>query len=241
MARTPDSTFRHGRFLVDSGGLNSTLRPKYDYILQEMAKADGVSVHSADLRTGPDDKWLTVYPQCFEFAFQFKQKYFNTLVALMQADGIPLSKQLRFVGSRCNAVEHKHFADADIEWVMDEAGVVVPRAVEGPMDDDEWVDVEEELRTGHEPEDDGSMDARVASLGQDQKLAYLKLVRETCEKKRIACNIGEAYGNVYPVLGSITILTEPNSRDASDYSSPSNLAGGATPSAFALQVPEGLR
>lgn len=43
----------------------------------------------------------------------------------MQADGIPLSRQLRFLGTQCNRVQHKQFADADIVWMSKDTGAAV--------------------------------------------------------------------------------------------------------------------
>jgi len=69
MARTQDPVFHHGKLLVDSSGLDPTMRPKYDYILQEMAKADGISLLHKNLRDGTHDRLLIAEPQCFDFAF----------------------------------------------------------------------------------------------------------------------------------------------------------------------------
>jgi hypothetical protein len=193
MARTQDPVFHHGKFLVDSSGLDPTMRPKYDYILQEMAKADGISLLHKNLRDGTHDSLLIVEPQCFDFAFQLTMKYFNTLTALMSADGIPLDKLPIFLGKKCKLVQHKQFSDADIEWVVNETGDVVPRAAQRTGFDDQWVDVGEELQSIHETMDQVSCQTGAASLDENQKLAYLRLAREICEKKRIKCNIGELF------------------------------------------------
>lgn len=216
MAQAPDPLFYHGKFLVDSTGLDATLRPKYDYILEEMAKADGINLVHADLRTGPDDKWLVVDPHCFDSAFQFKMKYFHTLTALMQNDGIPLSTQLGFPGKQCKLVRHKQFIDPDIEWILSESGAVVPRAAGGAgNNEDAWVDVAEELEKTAGVEHQALLRTRVASLDKDQKNTYMDLVRKICEKKRIPCNIGEAPGTAKSLLPGDVVLTKFDSRETS--------------------------
>jgi hypothetical protein len=196
MERTQDPVFHHGKFLVDSSGLDPTIRPKYDYILQEMAKADGISLFHRNLRDGTHDSALIVSPQCFDFAFQLTRKYFRTLIALMQADGIPFNKLARFLGEHCKSAGHKQFSDADIEWAANETGDVVPRAAQRAGSGDEWVDVGEELQSMHETMDQVSCQTGAASLDENQKLAYLRSVREICEKGRIECNIGEVFGRI---------------------------------------------
>jgi hypothetical protein len=196
MGQTQDPVFHHGKFLVDSSGLDPTMRPKYDYILQEMTKADGISLFHRNLRDGTHDRLLIIDSQCFDFGSQLTRKYFLTLIALMHADGIPSNKLLKFPGKQCRLVQHKQFSDADIEWVTNEAGDVVPRAAQSTGFSDEWVDVGEELQWMHETMDQASCQAGVASLDENQKLAYLHFAREICEKKRIECNIGEAFGRI---------------------------------------------
>lgn len=78
MPHTPAPIFRHGKLLVDSSGFDASLRPKYDFVLQEIAKADAVSLLHANLRTGIEDRWLVLEPHCFEFDFQFTMKNFRT-------------------------------------------------------------------------------------------------------------------------------------------------------------------
>ena len=196
MADTQDPLFHHGKFLVDSSALDPTMRPKYDYILQEMAKADGISLLHKNLRDGTHDRLLIAEPQCFDFASQLTRKYFNTLTALMRADGIPHNKLPMFLGKKCELAQHKQFSDADIEWVANETGDVVPRAAQRTELDDQWVDVGKELQSMHETMDQVSCQTRAASLDENQKLAYLRLAREICEKKRIECNIGEPFRKI---------------------------------------------
>jgi hypothetical protein len=69
MAKTVDPVFHHGKLLVNSSGLDASIRPGYDYVLQEMAKADGISLLHADLRTGPEDELLIVDLHCLDFDF----------------------------------------------------------------------------------------------------------------------------------------------------------------------------
>jgi hypothetical protein len=193
MAQTQDPVFHHCKFLVDSSGVDPTMRLKYDYILQEMAKADGISLSHRNLRDGTHDRLLIAELQCFELAFQLKMKYFRTLTALMCADGIPLDKLPIFLGKECKLTQHKQFSDADIEWVANETGDVAPRAAQRPGSDDQWVDVGEELQSMLETMDQASSQNGATSLDENQKLAYLRLTREICEKKRIECNIGEPF------------------------------------------------
>jgi hypothetical protein len=111
-----------------------------------MAKADGIILLHAEFRTSPEDKLLIVDTHCFDFDFQFAMKYFRTLAALMQADGIPLSRQLRLQGMQCNMIQHNQFADTNIEWVSNQSVAEVPKAaMEAEEDDGQWVDVMEEL------------------------------------------------------------------------------------------------
>jgi hypothetical protein len=77
MERTQDPIFHHGKFLIDSSGLDPTMRPKYDYILQEMAKADGISLFHKDLRDGTHDRLLVAEPQCFDFASPAYEEVFQ--------------------------------------------------------------------------------------------------------------------------------------------------------------------
>jgi hypothetical protein len=193
MARTQDPVFHHGKFFVDSSGLDPAMRPKYDYILQEMAKADGIGLFHKNLRDGTHDRLLIVEPQCFDFAFRLTTKYFRTLTALMCADDIPLDKLPIFLGKGCKLAQHKQFSDADIEWVANETGDVAPRAAQRTRSDDQWVDVGEELQSMLETMDQVSCQTGATSLDENQKLAYLRLTREICEKKRIECNIGEPF------------------------------------------------
>jgi hypothetical protein len=195
-ARTQDPVFHHGKFLVDLSGLDPTLRPKYDYILQEMAKADGIGFFHKPLRDGIHDQLLIAELQCFDFTFQLRRKYSTTLTALMLADDIPFDKLPTFLGKECKSVQHKQFSDADIEWVVNETGDVVPRAAQRTESDDQWVDVGEELQSTHETMDQVSCQTGAASLDENQKLAYLRLVREICEKKRIECNMGEPFRKI---------------------------------------------
>jgi hypothetical protein len=195
MAQNPAPIFRHGKLLVDSSGFDASVRAKYDFILQEMAKADGVSLLHANLRTGLEDGLLVIEPHCFEFDFQFTMKYFRTLRALIQAEDNPGNRQLRFGGKQCNEVQHRQFADPDAGLLSSEPMAGTRReAMEADKDDDQWVDVKEEMQSIDEAEDQASLNRRLASLDQGQKLTYLTLVRETCRKNRLACNIGEAYG-----------------------------------------------
>lgn len=197
MAYTRDPVFRHGKFLVDSSGIDASLRPKYDYVLQEMAQADGITLLHAGLRTSAEDDLLILEPHCFDFDFQSAMKYFCTLEALMQADGIALGRQLRFQGKPCNTIEHRRVADTHVDGMSYQPGVevlVTPKETE--EDDDQWVDVSEELQSIDAVNQQSSLETRLASLSHDQKLAYLIVVREICEKDGLACNIGQAYGKV---------------------------------------------
>jgi hypothetical protein len=196
MARTQDPVFHHGKFLVDLSGLDPTMRPKYEYILQEMAKADGISIFHKTLRDGTHDRVLIAEPQCFDFAFQLTSKYFRTLTALMNADGVPFNKLPIFLGKGCGLAQHKQFSDADIEWVLNETGDVIPRAVQRTGPDDQWVDVGEELQSVRETMDQVSCLTGAASLDENQKIGYLRLAREICEKKYIKCNIGEPFREI---------------------------------------------
>jgi hypothetical protein len=194
MEQTKDLVFHHGKFLVDSSGLDRTLRPKHDYISQEMARADGISLFHGNLRDGPHDRVLILELQCFDFAFQLMMKYSRTLSALLSADGIPLNKLPILHRKECMLAQHKQFSDADIEWVMNETGDVVPRAAQTIGPDNEWVNVGEKLQSVHETMDQVSCPPEATSLDEKQKLTYLHLVREICKKGRIECNIGEAFG-----------------------------------------------
>ena len=195
MAQNSAPIFRHGKLLVDSSGFDTSVRAKYDFILQEMAKADGVSLLHANLRTGPEDGLLVIEMHCFEFDFQFIVRYLRTLRALIQADGIPENRQLRYKGKHCNEVQHRQFTDPDIGLLSSEPMAGTRReGMEVDKDDDQWVDVKEEMQSTDEAEDQESLNRRLASLDQGQKLSYLTLVRETCRKNKLACNIGEAYG-----------------------------------------------
>jgi hypothetical protein len=196
MERTQDPVFHHGKFIVDSSGLDPTIRPKYDYILQEMAKADGISLFHGNLRDGTHDSLLIIEPQCFDFEFQLTMKHFRTLIALMQADGIPFDKLARLHGKECKSVQHKQFSDADIEWAVNGTGDVVPRVVQRTESNDEWVDVGEESQSMRETMDRVSCQTSTTSLDENQKLIYLHFTRKMCEKERIECNIGEASSRI---------------------------------------------
>jgi hypothetical protein len=196
MGQTQDPVFHHGKLFVDSSGLDPTMRPKYDYILHEMAKADGINLFRKKLRDGTHDNWLIIESQCLDFAHQLTQKYFRTMGDLMHADGIPLKNQPLLLREKCILAQHKQFSDADIEWVANETGDVVPRAAQRIGSDDEWVDVGGELQSIHGAMGQVSCPTGAASLDENQKLAYLRLVREICEKQRIECNMGEAFGRI---------------------------------------------